>query len=161
MNRRQATLFLNGVPAIDSIRHRFNPAQAKLIATHVTLIREDEIDDWETLAERLRKSSFHEIALRFGDPKLDNGLLYLPCVGRTAEFYRLRANLLETPTARKHSPHVTLIHPRNGTCSQESFEEIKGLLSSFEHTFGEIAFIEQRNGGAWQTLETFPLLKTL
>lgn len=160
MNRRQATLFLTGVPTIDNIRERFNPAQAKLIATHVTLIREDEVDDWETLADRVRKLSLPEIALQFGDPQLENGLLYLPCVGSTAEFDGLRAALLNSPPARKHSPHITLIHPRNGRCSNESFDEITGLLDSFGHVFGEIAFIEQRNGGAWQTLQTFPLLKT-
>jgi 2'-5' RNA ligase len=160
MNRRQATLFLTGVPAIDDIRERFNPAQAKLIATHVTLIREDEVVDWEMLADRARNLSLPEIALRFGDPQLENGLLYLPCVGSTAEFDGLRAALLNSPTARKHSPHITLIHPRNGTCSDESVDEIAGLLDPFEHVFGEIAFIEQWNGGAWQTLETFPFLTT-
>ncbi len=160
MNRRQATLFLTGVPVIDNIRERFNPAQAKLIAPHVTLIREDEVDDWKTLGDRARKLSLPEIALQFGDPRLENGLLYLPCVGGTAEFDGLRAALLDLPAAREHSPHITLIHPRNGTCPDGSFEAISASLESFEHVFGEIAFIEQRNGGVWQTLETFPLLKS-
>lgn len=160
MNRRQATLFLTGVPVIDNIRERFNPAQAKLIATHVTLIREDEVDDWKTLGDRARKLSLPEIALQLGGPRLENGLLYLPCVGGTAEFDSLRAGLLDSPAARQHSPHITLIHPRNGTCSDESFAAISASLEPFEHEFGEIAFIEQRNGGAWRTLETFPLLKT-
>lgn len=160
MNRRQATLFLTGLPAIENIRERFNPAQARLIATHVTLIREHEVDDWRVLAERARKFSLPEIALQFGGPRLENGLLYLPCVGGTTEFHGLRADLLDSPAACQHSPHITLIHPRNGTCSDESFDAISASLEPFEHVFSEIAFIEQRNGGAWQTLETFRLLKT-
>ena len=160
MNRRQSTLFLTAVPLIDGIRARFNPVQSELIASHVTLIREDEVDDWGLPAEIASTTAIPELTLQFGGPQLDDGLLYLPCVGDTAEFDRLRETLLSSPATRKHSPHITLIHPRNGKCSDESFREIVGLVKPFEHTFREIAFIEQRNGGAWRTLETFPLLKT-
>jgi hypothetical protein len=161
VNRRQASLFLTSVPLIDGIRARFNPVQSKLIASHVTLIREDEVDDWPLSGEIASTIPIPELTLQFGGPQLDDdGLLYLPCVGGTAEFDRLRETLLGSPAARKHSPHITLIHPRNGKCSDESFREIAGIIKPFEHTFREIAFIEQRNGGAWRTLETFPLLKS-
>lgn len=160
MNRRQATLFLTGVPLIDRIRSRFDPIQSGLIASHVTLIREDEVEDWDVLAERASTIKIPEVTLRFGAPALEDGLLFLPCVGNTAPFDRLRKVLLDSPAVRKHSPHITLIHPRNGRCTDESFKEIVGLVEPFEHTFRKVAFIQQQNGGAWRNIATFPLLTT-
>ena len=51
--RRQATLFLRHRESVESIRRQFNPAQAELISAHVTLCREDEVED----ADERRKAA--------------------------------------------------------------------------------------------------------
>jgi len=47
MKRKQITIFLDETEAIpiEAIRKRFNPRQYKLIKSHITLCREDEIED--------------------------------------------------------------------------------------------------------------------
>ena len=55
MVRKQLTLFLkDGRATIENIRKKFNPAQYELIAAHVTLCREDEIEQLEQIIENIR-----------------------------------------------------------------------------------------------------------
>ena len=51
--RRQLTLFVGEKDAItiEQIRQKFNPLQFKLIKSHVTLCREDEIENLEQVIE--------------------------------------------------------------------------------------------------------------
>ncbi|MBX7054122.1 MAG: 2'-5' RNA ligase family protein [Pyrinomonadaceae bacterium] len=154
--RRQATLFLRGRRPIEDFRDRFNPEQSRLIDAHVTLCREDEVDDWPRLSKRLRGRPPGGIDLEFGEPVRQRDLLYLPCLGSTAAFDEVRAYLLGR-SVRKHEPHITLIHPRNGKCTDEILEMARSLIKPFSHTFVEISLIEQTAGGIWRSLERFSL----
>lgn len=154
VRRRQATLFLNEPGFVETIRRRFNPEQAKLIAAHVTLCREDEVSDWEELARRLCELKPKAVTLNFRELRRSGDLVTLACV-ETADFDRLRHVLLNAP--RKHDPHITLIHPRKGTCSDVTFNAITSEFQPFTHTFNEVSFIEQVDGGVWTVLDTFPL----
>lgn len=58
---------------------------------------------------------------------------------------------------RKHKPHITLIHPRNGKCSDKIFDLATLLVKPFSHTFDEISFIEQAEGKVWKIIESFAL----
>jgi len=151
-SRHQATLFLDCL-AVEVIRREFNPAQAALIDAHVTLCREDEVADWGEFSKRCHELRPFELKLEFGPPVRENDLVYLPCVGGVAEFDRLRRRLLGLQ-ARDHSAHITLIHPRNGTCDDVTFEKISSRLVPFAHRFSNVSLIRQENGGVWKTLET-------
>lgn len=158
-SRRQATLFLQRRSWVNKIRLELNPAQAKLIDAHVTLCREDEVADWEELGRRLKELRPQAITLDFGPPHRDGDLVYIPCDGSTDAFDDVRITLLGTELAdpRKHVPHITLIHPRNGVCSDSDFASIISVFEPFSYTFDEVAFIQQENGGIWDTVQTFRL----
>ena len=161
VSRRQATLFLRGCCEVEKIREEFNPKQARLVGAHVTLLREDEVSDWDALAVRLRASVRHTVTLEFGLPRRDGNLLYMPNIGPTAEFDQLRHVLLSNSRdpVRKYDPHVTLIHPRNGVCTDVIFETISSNFKPFSYTFDGISFIRQENGGVWEITEKFDLLR--
>lgn len=149
--RRQASLWVKGVPEIERMRYRFNRAQAQLIPAHVTLIREDEVTDWELLESRIRKILPIELTLSFGRPVRDLNFVYLPVESGITEFDNLRHLLLSdgATTPRKQMPHMTIVHPRNGICSDAAFEEIAEQIPPCTIVFREIHLIEQINGGSW------------
>lgn len=154
--RRQATLFLCGVPAIEDIRRTYNPIQSALISAHVTLCREDEVNDWDRLAAHL-ESWRPTITLEFDRPERDANLVFLPGNDALGAFKTLRQYLLESEKIRDHKPHITLIHPRNGECTDAIWESIKTKIEPFTYTFRHVSFILQQDGGEWQTLQDFPL----
>jgi hypothetical protein len=157
--RRQATLYLPSPfrTTVESIRSRLNRAQFDLIRAHVTLCREDEVCNWDEFASRLIAMDTIEVALEFGMPVRDNDLVYLPATGSSESFDKLRYSLLSTQGTlpRKHNPHITLIHPRNGTCSDCMFDEIASRCRPFSATFRRVSLVEQVDGGRWQDLKTF------
>lgn len=154
--RRQATLYLPAPHAapIERLRAAFNPAQHALIRAHVTLCREDEVADWEDVARRLGAIESLAITLAFGHPVRSGNLVYLPAVGSTARFHQLRLSLLDGPgrQVRSHDPHITLIHPRNGSCSDEIFASLVRRYTPFEATFRTVSLIVQIAGEAWRDL---------
>ncbi len=155
-SRRQATLYLPlpDSTAIESLRARFNRLQFGLIRAHVTLCREDEVSDWDKIASRLSDLRSIEVTLSFGLPVRNDNLVYLPATGSTESYNALRSLLLSTRNSvpRKQNPHVTLIHPRNGICSDSVFDEISRQLKPFTATFRSVTLIEQVGGGPWQDL---------
>jgi 2'-5' RNA ligase len=154
--RRQASLHLpdgDDRRRIEILRRRFNPAQAALIPAHVTLCREGEVADWDVLAARAAELRPIQVTLRFGPPVREGNLVFLPATGSVAQFDDLRAALLaggKTPP-RRETPHITLVHPRNGVCDDAAFSEIRATTTPFTMTFAAITLIEQRNGGVWRT----------
>ena len=153
-SRRQATLYLPPphAAAIDKLRLAYNPVQHDLIRAHVTLLREDEVQDWDEVACRLKTCPPIAVTLAFGAPVRDGNLVYLPAIDSTATFDHLRATLLSRAEAvvRKHEPHITLIHPRNGVCSDEAFAAIVSGCPPFTATFREVTLITQDDGGVWK-----------
>ncbi|HNM25996.1 MAG TPA: hypothetical protein PKL15_11220, partial [Saprospiraceae bacterium] len=53
--------------------------------------------------------------------------------------------------------HITLMHPRNSTCTDAIFEEIKVLDFPRELVFGSICLIEQEGEHVWKVLQEVEL----
>ncbi len=136
---------------IELMRNRFNPAQSRLIPAHVTLCREDEITDWNALQQKLNSLTPLVLTLGFGAPVRNDNFVYLPVCEGLDRFHKLRCFLL-SDDPRWHNPHVTVIHPRNGTCTHEAFAEIQRRIQPFQYTFRRVMLIEQENGGVWQPI---------
>lgn len=158
--RRQITLFVPGSERsrIDAIRQRYNPAQFALIAAHVTLCRDEEVLEWSVLQARARQMAFIDISLSFGPPVQDDNFVYLPAVGPTDDFHELRVRILDDEHCRRQDPHITLVHPRNGTCTATQFETIRSFIGSeFTVPFRGLTFIEQFAGAPWRRVCSFPI----
>ena len=165
--RRQATL--SWPPphseSIESLRARYNPAQFAPIREYVTLCLEDEVSDGDAFATRLdtywTAAGPFAVTLEFGAPQRDGDLVLLPVRGSTASFDELRALLLapsvatDGVTTRTHRPHLKLVHPRNGRCSDEDFEAITRAALPFSATFRGASLIEQLDGGPWRDVATY------
>jgi 2'-5' RNA ligase len=162
--RRQLTLFIAGQnEAIEKIREEFNPEQYHLIPTHVTLCREDEIEPIEKVIENIRFLSWPKpIRIEFDPPeRFENGKgVFIPAKRNNPDFYALRKAVLNglNEFPGKLLPHITLMHPRNSTCSDIIFERIKKHELPTELIFNKISLIEQRNGGKWIIIEEFPIM---
>lgn len=158
-HRRQITLYVPRAEQtrIDGIRQQFNSAQFELIAAHVTLCRDEDVRDWTEVETRAREIQSIHVPLRFGPPVRDGNLVYLPALGSTDAFDQLRIRILNNEHIRKQQPHITLVHPRNGTCTTEQFDTIRTLVSAeFTLLFRCITFIEQVAGTPWRNLHIFP-----
>lgn len=155
--RRQLTLFVEN-ETIEEIRAKFNPIQHAIIPAHVTLCREDELEDLEKVVSHIKalkidkpiEISFNEV-IRFENGK---GIL-IPANGENNDFNNLRNVILTSP--RKHFPHITLMHPRNSTCTDTIFEEIKSYQLPTTLFFNRINLIEQKDGGKWKVLDEFTI----
>lgn len=161
--RRQLTLFVEQEMAgsIEAVRQKFNPVQSALIKSHVTLCREDEIADMETVVKNLSNLTVRAVEIEFGKPaRFDNGKgVLLPALPGYAQFRELRRQILiglsENP--REQEPHITLIHPRNSTCTDDVYNAICKFDFPARILFRKIDIIEQIHGGPWKVLQTFPL----
>ncbi|PVD51386.1 hypothetical protein DC498_14690 [Terrimonas sp.] len=159
--RRQLTLLVNKMytKEIEAIRRKYNPVQYALINAHVTLCREDEIQDIQQILENLKNLnqklitiSFEKVE-RFSDGK---GVLISAHEHNTG-YHALRKKILENTNQeiRFPKPHITLMHPENSTCTDEIFEEIQQLKFPKTITFNIISLIEQFNTGKWKILQQF------
>lgn len=161
--RQQLTLFVdkNDAGEIESIRKKFNPEQQQLISSHVTLCREDEIEHIEKVLDNLQKLNASTIIIHFGKAiRFDNGKgVLLPASGDNEQFDRLRLKILTglDIKVRRHEPHITLMHPRNSTCTDEIFKTIQLMNLPTSLSFDVVSLIEQVDGGQWQLIKEFPL----
>lgn len=161
--RRQLTLFLEPKDAeiIEKIRKTYNPAQFGLINDHVTLCREDEIENLEKVKSNLITLDNQAFDLEFGKiERFENGKgLFLPAKVKHEAFDNLRKLILNGIIAepRTQEPHITLMHPRNSTCTNEIFDEVVMLDLPSKFTFNKISLIEQEADGTWRILEEYNL----
>ena len=164
MNSRiQLTLFIDEEQAktIEEVRKRFNPEQYRLIRSHVTLCREDELPDITMIQQKLETINHPPVtinfgsALRFADEK---GVL-IPAEGNNQPFDNLRKLILngviENPGY--HQPHITLMHPRNSTCTDAIFNQIQNFMLPSRLEFYKISLIQQENNMPWTILQEFRL----
>ncbi len=157
--RTQITLY---VPAparmhLDAIRRRFNPEQYALISSHVTLCRDEDRPDWVAVRSRAELIDSMKIRLRFGTAVREGNLVYLPVVGPTRDFDALRARLLNDSHCRKQEPHITLVHPRNGSCNESEFAGICSFIpAELSITFRQMTLIEQIGDSPWRDLQSYP-----
>jgi len=85
----------------------------------------------------------------------------IPALEENEAFHALRARILHGIVAqpRRHEPHITLMHPRNSTCTDAMFEEIKRVALPERVRFERICLIEQEMGKPWQIIDVFGLGK--
>lgn len=161
LTRRQLTLFISGgIEQIEKIRKQFNPVQHKLISAHVTLCREDEIIQIEKVIQNI-------LVLKWSDPlkitfdpvyRFEGGKgVWLPSSTENTAFHELRKAILKglNDNPRKHQPHLTLMHPRNSTCTDKIFDQIKAYALPTELFFDKISLVEQNNGAPWKTISEY------
>jgi len=161
--RIQLTLFIPDQYAVafEKVRKTYNPEQYKLIHAHVTLCREDELDQIDDVVLNLEQLQFECFAINLGAVERfsqGKGVL-LPTIGDNEVFQKLRSTVLKgiIEQPRKHAPHITLMHPRNASCTDEIFESIQKNSFPQQITFDEISLIEQEIGEKWQILKTYKL----
>ena len=75
------------------------------------------------------------------------------------EFRKLREMILKNGNSipREQKAHITLMHPRNSTCDDEKFEEIKKIKIPKTLNIRKISLIEQEVGKKWRILKEFNL----
>jgi hypothetical protein len=163
--RRQLTLFVapGDAVTIDQIRQAFNPQQFDLINAHVTLCREDEIENLDQVISNLFSLTMTQpyIFIEFDKvARFDNGKgLLLPATNDNKEFDDLRRQVLSglTDHPRKQKAHITLMHPRNSTCTDAIFNQVETIKLPTKLIFKKISLIEQKDGGKWNVLHEFNL----
>jgi hypothetical protein len=163
--RRQLTLFVSpdDAKAIEKVRQEFNPLQFELIKAHVTLCREDEIERLEQVVSNLIKltKTKKKLSIEFDKvARFDNGKgLFLPATKENNEFDTLRKQVLSRiiDYPRKQEAHITLMHPRNSTCTDEVFTQVERMRLPTKLSFGTISLIEQKDGGKWKVLQEFSM----
>ncbi len=161
--RQQLTLFPDEKDTliIELIRNQFNPEQAALIKAHVTLCREDEIVPIEKVLKNLESLNEPVITINFGEVvRFSEGKgVLLPAIGSTKSFHQLRkavlTGIMEQP--RLHEPHITILHPRNATCTDAIFNQLKANRFPGTLKFQTISLIEQEEGKEWTLLREFKL----
>jgi 2'-5' RNA ligase len=161
--RIQLTLFIDEAQSaiIESIRMQFNPVQYDLIKAHVTLCREDELEKTDKVMLNLSLLNYNSITINFGKPVIfsDGKGLLLAAIGNNENFQQLRTTVLQgvIKNPRQHQPHITLLHPRNATCTDKIFEQIAQVKFPDKINFTKISLIEQEMENKWQVLKEIEL----
>ncbi|MEP7267907.1 MAG: 2'-5' RNA ligase family protein [Saprospiraceae bacterium] len=165
MIRTQLTLFVNKNDSseIEKVRQKYNPIQYGLIDSHVTLCRENEIENLPQVIRNLLNLNIANISIEFWQVRrfhFDQGVL-LPSLGQNHDFQMLRTlvlkNIIDNPSSME--AHITLMHPRNSECNEEIFREIRKNTFPESILFQTIALIQQENGGVWKSVESFQISK--
>jgi len=131
----------------------------------VTLCREDEIINLDKVIGNLNNLSHKlpiKIKFRSVERFCENKGLYMPAAITNNPFKKLRRQVLKgiDSNPRDHQPHITIIHPRNGTCTDAIFNEICHQSLPKMLVFDCISLIKQCDGGKWAILKEFHLSKT-
>jgi len=162
--RRQLTLFVqkNDAKYIEDIRCKFNPQQSEIINSHVTLCREDEIENIDQVLHNLTQLEQKKININFGQvARFDNGKgVFIPAISDNNKFHQLRSLILKgvNDNPRRQEPHITLMHPRNSTCTDKIFEQILKIETPNKLTFNKIAIIEQEGNNTWKIIKEIELI---
>ncbi len=163
--RIQLTLFVPPPQSasIEAVRLAFNPVQQRLIKSHITLCREDELVPLSAVLSNLQNLRYPVLSLELGHAirfQEGRGVL-LPIVNGTNDFRQLRETVLRGihNHPKLHEPHLTLLHPRNATCTDGVFTQIQRTALPAVIVFDKISLIEQEEGGPWVTVDEFALGK--
>ncbi|MEO1655801.1 MAG: 2'-5' RNA ligase family protein, partial [Bacteroidota bacterium] len=86
--------------------------------------------------------------------------VFIPLLDVHQKFIQLRQRLLckEGLLPRFHEAHITIMHPRNSTCTDAIFEEIIAVKLPKKLKISRISLIEQVIGEKWKVLDEFSLL---
>jgi len=153
--RRQLSLFVAEPESaeLDALRARADPVQHALIPAHVTLVRDEDVDDWSAVRARLEALAPLRLELELGPPRpMEGGGAFLPVVGPSAAFDELRARLLlgQRGEARAQTPHLTLLHPRNRARWGLTLEQVCAQRTPARVAFDHVVMIEQVAGAPWR-----------
>jgi hypothetical protein len=163
VTRKQLTLFVPQHHVIEEIRERFNPVQHGLITAHITLCREDEIEEIGKVIPNIEKIQLNSpLILKLNAPeRFDNGKGVFISAGPNAQFDALRKRILEGIIAspRPQLPHLTLMHPRNSICNDTIFNQIKTYNLPTSLSFDTISLIEQVDDRPWKILARYQITK--
>ena len=163
--RRQLTLFIpDHHEVIEKVRSEFNPVQFELIAAHVTLCRENEIEKLDTIISNIQSISLESaVRIEFDTiERFDNGKgLMIPGREKNDDFHTLRQKVLSgmQEINPHYKPHITLIHPRNSTCTDRIFDRVKKLQFPASIDFDTISMIEQTDGERWKIVRQFTVFQ--
>lgn len=146
---------------MEKIRREFNPVQFAFIKSPVTLCRENEWEKTGVVMQQLMELNHAPITIEFGEiVRFSEGKgLMIPAFGDNEPFHKLREIILngviENP--KKQEPHITLMHPRNSSCNDAIFEQVKAQDFPNKIEFHKISLIEQELDRRWHILEEFEL----
>lgn len=90
--------------------------------------------------------------------RVENGKgVLIPAKSTNDKFDDLRALILKDADSKpdKYRAHITLMHPRSSTCTDETFECIAAHKLPSMLYFDKISLIQQTNGGKWVVVEQF------
>ena len=159
--RIQLTLFVSESDSetIEHIRKKFNPKQFELIKSHVTLCREEELENLARIVENLNQLKSSPIVIPFEKVKRfseGKGVL-LPAKKGNVDFDNLRHTVLKgiIDNPKKQEAHITLMHPRNSTCTDILFETIQNVSFPKILTFNKITLIAQEMDEPWSIIKEF------
>jgi 2'-5' RNA ligase superfamily len=157
--RQQLTLFVPSDASVEleAVRQVVDPVQHRLIAAHVTLCREDELESSRGWRARLETMTFPSLSLSFDGVERFMGYgLLLTCVGDLTPYYALREAVLGASALRRPQPHLTLAHPRN----PRGEGNVPGATAAVRPrviAFSTISLIEQLDDQPWVVRQHYPL----
>lgn len=161
--RVQLSLYVptSSAEILEATRRLLDPIQCSLIPAHVTLCREEDLQDLNlaNLVSIIASSGAGPMSLKFGSPQVfqEHGVL-LPCIEGEEEFQELRCRLLGSRSVRRQAPHITLAHPRNSCSPHNKPSNLGAVPSGLVITFSEVRYIMQEAAMPWQVIATYPLL---
>jgi len=161
--RIQLTLFISEGDSeiIERVRKEFNPVQYELIRSHVTLCREEELEAIEKVIENLETLHYPSFMIDFGSVQRfsDGKGVMIPANGDNEPFQTLRKLVLKRVihNPAKQEPHITLMHPRNSTCTESNFLKIEKMNLPRVLEFRKISIIQQEVNSKWNILKSYLL----
>lgn len=161
--RKQLTMFVDPTDAekIETARKKFNPLQYGIIKSHLTLCREDELTDLDQVMKNLDDLTPGCLTFKIGEVERseDGKGVILPVYDENNQFKYLRELVLKGVVDHpKHlKAHITIIHPRNATCTDVIFSELKKVIFPALLTFKKISLIIQEGNNPWEISRTIAL----
>lgn len=140
---------------LENIRKTYNLVQYHLIPAHITLCREEELKEIESLKNDLNNFKFEPFTIHLEKPKrVAEGKGVLLPVQENSNFLELRKLFIKDLNIGKDffEPHITLMHARNSECTDPIFKEIIKKDLPKKLNVISIHLIEQINGGKWKIL---------
>lgn len=161
--RRQLTLFLENHYSkdVEEIRKKYNSVQFHLIRSHVTLCREDELKNLAQIKNNLKSLNLGFITINFDKISRfsDGDGVTISASENNLQYHQLRQMVLKGSNieVKYPKPHITLMHPRNSTCTNEIFNSITKFNIPKSILFREVSLIEQIDTNEWKIIETFKI----
>lgn len=144
---------------IEVMRQRWDPAMAKTIAAHVTLVYPWEARDPRLIASWVRgcadrREPFH---LRTTGVEIDGGWCGYAVEDVDGGYAALRAGM-DAPefTPGQVPPHITIVHPRTSARAADAHERLRRTRLELEFVVSEVA-ITAWDGEVWSTVDVIPL----